>query len=287
MIIDDTMLRRSSRRKYLTMSREYNWGYLEVFVKVELSEAVKWDGSRPANKQVGKRVIEKSLEQLDIVPNKFLLVWDKNDTKLETFEGKIKIPVTEAKPEQKNIETFNSVLYECMDLGARKCIGDILKGSAGPDVQYLEEFKDTLDIISSDKKKFSKKLMDEKKLFYDILKSLVKKIFEQESRLGSVSLYKTCQDMFSTATKKPHMKSMTSVEDFGKFEKVTPQLANFNEEETKMDYEVFMEIVGDLEEALELKAEGGQLPAESKNSLVVKCNQFYGHWVVERLSRNN
>jgi len=285
MIIDDTMLRRSSRRKYLTMAREYHWGYLEVFVKVEVSEAVKWDASRPANKQVGKRVIEKSLEQLDIVPNKFLLVWDTEDKKLETFEGKIKVPKIETKPDQKNIETFNSVLYDCMDLGARKCIGDILKGSAGPDVQYLVNFKDTLDKMSADKKTYSKRLMDEKKIFYEILKSLVKKIFEQENRLGSVSLYKTCQDMFSTATKKPHMKSLTSVEDFGKFERVAPQMDNFNEEETKMDYEVFMEIVGDLEEALELKDVGGQIPAEVKNSLVGKCNQFYGHWVVERLSK--
>jgi predicted kinase len=147
MIIDDTMLRRSSRRKYLTLSREYHWGYLEVFVKVEVGEAVKWDASRPANKQVGKRVIEKSLEQLDIVPNKYLLVWDKEDKKLETFEGKIKVPVTEIKPEQKNIDSFNSVLYDCMDLGARKCIGDILKGGAGEGsaVEYLSEFQSTLD----------------------------------------------------------------------------------------------------------------------------------------------
>ena len=52
-----------------------------------------------------------------------------------------------------------------------------------------------------------------------------------------------------------------------------------------MDYEMFMEIVGDLEEALELKGQGEQVPVEVKNSLVDKCNRFYGYWVVDKLSR--
>jgi hypothetical protein len=129
--------------------------------------------------------------------------------------------------------------------------------------------------------------MENKKLFYDLLKSMVKKIFEQENRLGSVSLYKTCQDMFGTETKKPKLVSLTSVEDFGKFEKIQPMKEGFNQEETNMDYEMFMEIVGDLEEALELKSQEQQVPAEVKNSLVDKCNRFYGHWVVNKLSKEN
>lgn len=96
---------------------------MEVFIKTELSEAIKQNAQRPINKQVDKQVIETSIEQLDIVPNKYLIVWDKNDTKLETFEGKIMVPHLE-KQAQVSLDSFNSLLFDSMDRGTRKTINE-------------------------------------------------------------------------------------------------------------------------------------------------------------------
>jgi len=103
--------------------------------------------------------------------------------------------------------------------------------------------------------------------------------------MGSVCLFKTCQDLFGMATK-GKKQIVTSMEDFNKFEKVSSNSLkpdDFNLEETNMDYESFVQIVGDIEEALESKIDE-QIGTEQKIKLIEKCTELFGLWVVQKLS---
>ena len=90
-------------------------------MKIDAQVAIKNDLSRPVNKQVGEGVIKASLNQLDIVPNKYLMVWGRDDARVDSFEDSIQVPVLETiqteESKHKTIETFNSILYDCMDQG--------------------------------------------------------------------------------------------------------------------------------------------------------------------------
>lgn len=107
-----------------------------------------------------------------------------------------------------------------------------------------------------------------KKLYIELIKSLVKKILEAEQTMSSVSLYKTCQEIFpKNLDKKQTQDFLTSVEDFNKFEKTQLKVSNFNAQETNMDYESFMEIIGDVEDALDQKT-SSQIIEEARDVII-------------------
>ena len=121
-----------------------------------------------------------------------------------------------------------------------------------------------------------------KKLYIELIKSLVKKILEAEQTMPSVSLYKTCQEIFpKNLDKKQTQDFLTSVEDFNKFEKTQLKVSNFNAQETNMDYESFMEIIGDVEDALDQKSQktSGQIIEEARDVIIEKCSDFFCDWV--------
>lgn len=292
LILDDTMLHRSYRRRYMNMAKESGWGFQEVLVKATVAEAMKYDTKRGAHKQVGTGVITSSLEQLDIVPNKHLMVWDKYDKKLETFEDNIKVPVDQVILDEnvkaKMIKSFELIMNDCMDTGVTDSISFILKGD---NVMKYATGSMTNFSFLNDKKVLSKTLMGEKKLFVELLKNLTEKLFEIEKQMGSMNLYKTCQEVVmgpNSPLKRPKCGQITSVENFDMLPESNDSFfkdrLTMNAEETDIDYEYFMEIIGDIEEIVEHQGQKC-LDNETKQNLIGKCNTFFGKWAILRLTR--